>query len=192
MVETHVIGMSLPFEPLSHSLLSPSQISTHTLTNTNTKHQQLTQTLTTPGTRTSPIYTESSLLHSYTNPNTQTPASNEAYMANHPFAPPTFGPVRGRGAFNPAFQPYPAPRGRGRRGGWPAPRGRAPEAGHAPTRLAAPGGTGVANTSSPSALSQPRQIRINHVVFELDAKGSKLTRITRECLIKHSQLRHNC
>lgn len=102
-------------------------------------------------------------------------------MANHPFAPPAFGPVRGRGALNPAFQPYPLPRGRGRQDAWPAPRGRGqgrePGLGGLPTRR------DLATISSP-APSLPRQIRINDIVFDLDAKGSKLTRITRQCSIE--------
>ncbi|KAE9961923.1 hypothetical protein BLS_001122 [Venturia inaequalis] len=94
-------------------------------------------------------------------------------MENRPFRDP--GSIRGRGAFKPAFQPYPAPWGRGRQDAWQAPRGRGFAAGL--------GGLSSRNSNDPvtnaaSAPSQPRQIRINDIIFELDAKGSKLTRIT--------------
>lgn len=101
-------------------------------------------------------------------------------MENRPLREPGFTP-RGRGTFKPAFQPYPAPSpwGRGRQDAWQAPRGRGFVAGS--------GGLPSRNSNNPvtnpaSAPSQPRQIRINDIIFELDAKGSKLTRITREFL----------
>jgi hypothetical protein len=101
-------------------------------------------------------------------------------MANHPFGPPAFGPVRGRGAFNHALHPYLPPhlslRGRGRPGVFEPSRGRGRGLEARPS----------ATISTPAPPSQPRQIRINDVVFELDAKGSKLTRITRECPTSHT------
>lgn len=110
----------------------------------------------------------------------------EAYMENRPFKAPGFDPGRGRGAFKPAFQPYPAPWGRGRQDVWQAPRGRGRGF------VAGPGGLPSRNLNVPvtnvaSAPSQPRQIRINDITFELDAKGSKLTRITRQSLTEYDK-----
>jgi hypothetical protein len=51
-------------------------------------------------------------------------------MSNYPYTLPVYGPIRGRGAHNPTFSPYPVPRGRGRgasggrgRGGYGVGRG---------------------------------------------------------------------
>ncbi|QDS72945.1 hypothetical protein FKW77_008330 [Venturia effusa] len=98
-------------------------------------------------------------------------------MENRPFRAPAFDAVRGRGAFKPVFQPYPAPRSRGREDTWQSPRGRGLVAGHGRGGLSSRN-PNITAPDAASAPSQPRQIHINDIIFELDAKGSKLTRIT--------------
>jgi hypothetical protein len=141
------------------------------LTNTNTCQSNKASSQCNPGSH--PYLT----LHRTNTIPTNHQSIEDYYMSNHPFAPPAFGPVRGRGAFNHALHPYlpphPSPRGRGRAGVFEPSHGRGRGRG-LEARTSA--------TISPRAPpSQPRQIRIKDVVFELDAKGSKLTRITREC-----------
>lgn len=158
--------------------LLPLQTPHHTTSTQNICEEHKASSPPVPGTRTSPIHPLAFLPNSYnhlTHTIDQTSHTSKAYMSNRPFATPAFGPVRGRGAFNPAFQPYPAARGRGQRDSWPAPRGRgrgpAAGLGGLPSRT-------DPTRNAPPVPSQPRQIRINDIVFELDAKGSKLTRIT--------------